>query len=394
MSQDRSPTNGNHSRTEFSNSVTGPRDVASDTLPERRKLAEYAEEVVEETERVMDVCVDYYSKALPSGGEELKSLLDTCRERNVPTDRLVSAVGSVQGKLLAENNPTDDSTVALSRVVAEDIAYISRADGSQADTQVVDRAERVKESTFEIETLATQQAENTDNLADEVDRISSAIEEISATTRSLNDRSDEAQSLAADGTQKADTLSERMEGIDRNATEVHERMESLNEKTEEIDKVVEVINDIAEKTNMLALNASIEAARADGDSEGFAVVAEEVKNLAERSQDQVTEIESLVESTQSEAVSAVEELEDLEEKTEKGLSASREASDTFGEIDRLVTDVSSSVGEVEVATSEQAESSEKLSMMVEEASRKASKVSEEISEIATLSEEQLEDLSS
>ncbi len=382
----------------------------------RDEMGEYVDSVLAGEDRaVKDCCTEYYVNTLPNGSVAYDELFEKATRAGVTAADLVTAIATVQGAILSGSGPqavaeqSPETRAAFARVITQDTAEIGsqltesgagssggRMAGGQTAGKKVDdlleRAEEIEASTFEIETLADQQADNTDNLISEIDAISSAIEEIAATASEVNEQSNDAQALAEEGSERAGEMADRLDRINANARDVRKQVDILADRTAEIDEIVDVINGIADQTNMLALNASIEAARAGGQSEGFAVVADEVKSLAEESKDQVSEIEELVESIQSETEDAADELDALEAETEDELEASKRALDTFDQIEEIVRDVSEALDEVNLATDNQAESADMLSMMIDEADHKAKRVSDEISAIAAANETQREAL--
>jgi methyl-accepting chemotaxis protein len=384
------------------------RMLAETLLPASRSETEalVAAQLRGQSDKLTTCTTEYFTNTLPNGEAAYDKLIDLVRNRTVATPELFSAISTVQASLLAgeqslDQEPPERAGAALARVVSMDTAALAprldggataAADARDSVEQLIDRATDIEESSFEIETLVEQQAENTDNIASEISDINAATEEIAATAQEVNEQSDRAQELTQEGYERAEEMTDRMERINDNATQVREQVATLQDRTDEIDDIVDVINDIADQTNMLALNASIEAARAGGDSEGFAVVADEVKNLAEESKTQAGEIEELVDSIQAGTEQAAAELDELEDETSDGYEASKEALDTFSDIEQLVTSVSTALDEVETATEEQSESAEELAMMIDEASRKAGRISEELSQIAQANETQRSEL--
>lgn len=136
-------------------------------------------------------------------------------------------------------------------------------------------------------------------------------------------------SLANSGQEAAARTEETIEGIAITASEVRSQITELEETVEQIEAIVSLIDEIAERTNILALNASIEAAHAEDGGDGFAVVANEVKQLAERAHDQTDEIESQVESIGTHAERSAESLEELNHKISEGIGTSQTAVTSF-----------------------------------------------------------------
>jgi methyl-accepting chemotaxis protein len=164
-------------------------------------------------------------------------------------------------------------------------------------------------------------------------------------------------------------------------------MQSLGEKSKQIGAIVAVINDIADQTNLLALNAAIEAARAGEQGRGFAVVADEVRKLAERTAKATSEITQMIGSIQDEVDKAVYAMNHTNEKVNVGLQYSVEAGEQLKAIVQSVTSLQSMVQHIASATEEMSTTSEAISGDIQAVAGGAKEISGGSDQIAHSSSE-------
>jgi twitching motility protein PilJ len=144
-----------------------------------------------------------------------------------------------------------------------------------------------------------------------------------------------------------------MNAIRDQIQETSKRIKRLGESSQEIGSIVELINDIAEQTNILALNAAIQAASAGEAGRGFAVVADEVQRLAERSASATKRIEALVQTIQSDTNEAVSSMEQTTAEVVSGARKAEDAGSALGDIERVSHDLSALIQNISTAARQQ-----------------------------------------
>ena len=265
---------------------------------------------------------------------------------------------------------------ALIEEIEVDIAELDRA------------ADDVATSAQQINDLTSEQADDITRISSEVSNLSATVEEVASTAEQVAETSTRAERLADRGSDSAREAMTVMETVGDSADDVADDVDALRGRMAEIDEIVDVINDLAEQTNILALNASIEAARAGEAGEGFAVVADEVKSLAERSQNHAGEIEEMVTEIRSETDRTMSNLQETTDRLDGGVDQVEEAMARFEDIAEAVTEASDGIAQVADATDEQAASAEEIASMVDQAASKADTVSDSVADIVASTEEQ------
>ncbi|WP_246058314.1 methyl-accepting chemotaxis protein [Litorilituus lipolyticus] len=225
--------------------------------------------------------------------------------------------------------------------------------------------------------------------------IATAVEELSATVQEVANNTQSTATSAREADQRAknglDIVQKSYKSIDTLAQDIDGlavQITSLHESSNNITNVVDVIKSVAEQTNLLALNAAIEAARAGEQGRGFAVVADEVRTLAQRTQDSTSEIESFINSLQADANSAFNVIESSQKKAEDAVKSSKNVEEMLGEITTSVSDIFAMTEQIATAIEEQAVVTQDVAQNVVTVEQKSMESTTGASQIAVTAKEQ------
>ncbi|MDM7999136.1 MAG: methyl-accepting chemotaxis protein [Dehalococcoidia bacterium] len=268
-----------------------------------------------------------------------------------------------------------EQTAQATQQIASTIQQVARGASEQSNSlqQTAASMDQLSHAINQIAAGSQDQAKAVDEATSVVERVSSAIETVSANAQAgARDWENTAES-AIGGARKTHETVAGMDRIKKAMDLVSARVTDLGERSTEIGKIVATIDDIAAQTNLLALNAAIEAARAGEQGRGFAVVADEVRKLAERSSAATKEIADLVSGTQAGVREAISAMQQGSREVEEGY---RLAKDAGGALDDILTrsqNVKKQVTEISMAS----EALKNLSREMVETMEKITRIAEE-----------------
>ncbi|HMM58078.1 MAG: methyl-accepting chemotaxis protein [Xanthomonadales bacterium PRO7] len=278
--------------------------------------------------------------------------------------RLLDEMGSLaEGDLTVKATVTEDITGAI----ADSVNFAVEALRSLVTT-INDTALHVSTSAQETQATAMHLAEAAEHQAQQITSASAAINEIAVSIDEVSKNSAESADVAQRSVQIASKgagiVRQTIAGMDSIRDQIQEtskRIKRLGESSQEIGSIVELINDIAEQTNILALNAAIQAASAGEAGRGFAVVADEVQRLAERASGATRRIETLVQTIQADTNEAVTSMEQTTSEVVNGARLAEDAGTALGEIEQVSNNLADLIQNISEAARQQSAAATNIS---------------------------------
>ncbi len=246
---------------------------------------------------------------------------------------------------------------------------------------VASASEQISSSTEELAAGAEEQSSQTDEVAAAVEELAATILDNSQNTTQTSKAAQASRTTADEGQKIVRQTVQQMEEIATVVANTATTIERLNQSSKEIGEIIAVIDEIADQTNLLALNAAVEAARAGEHGRGFAVVADEVRKLAERTSSATGEITGMIEGIQHETTEAVESMRRGTETVSEGRELASRAGEALDGIVREVAQVEASVAQIAAANEEQSTTSDEISRNVGQISAVTSEAAQGLAQI-------------
>lgn len=288
-----------------------------------------------------------------------RRLRETAEANQANQDAILRLLDEIQGlghgDLTAEATVTQDFTGAIADAINYSIQQLR-----ELVARIVDTAADVSAASDDTRATALQLSQAAENQSHEITDASAAINEMAITIDQVSANATESAavaersvSIAARG---AAVVRNTITGMDRIRDQIQEtskRIKRLGESSQEIGDIVSLISDIADQTNILALNAAIQASMAGDAGRGFAVVADEVQRLAERSASATKQIAALVTAIQSDTTEAVASMEQTTAEVVAGAALSLDAGVALGEIETVSTNLAELIQDISTAARHQ-----------------------------------------
>ncbi|MBB5172523.1 methyl-accepting chemotaxis protein [Texcoconibacillus texcoconensis] len=295
------------------------------------------------------------------------------------------------GRLSTSFNEMVNSLKTILSGVSEKSETISSSSEelSASSEQNTQASEQISNVIQNVSEQADLQSEKVNSSVRIISEMSEGIQQIAHSSQAVSKTSENAADSVSQGNEAIKTTMNQMDAINQKVNHLSNFINDLSQRAEEIDGIIQEITNISEQTNLLALNAAIEAARAGEHGKGFAVVADEVRKLAEQSSGSTEKVRGLISSIQEGTQNAVQSMNESNEAVSEGIEVVNQADQSFTDIQEFVEDVAVQIQEVTASSEQLSSNADEVVNAVNAIKEGVEETNSGVREISSSTQEQL-----
>ena len=293
---------------------------------------------------------------------------NTSRKAQKAILRLLDELSSLaDGDLTVQATVSDEITGAIADAVNYAVEQLRElvAGINETAISVAESAQSTNYATSQLAAASEEQAGQVTRATEKIQSMASSFNSMAGRSRDSSEAALESVSIAHAGAEKVRETITGMDVIREQIQETAKRIKRLGESTQEIGDIVSMIKDIAEQTNVLALNAAIQAASSGGSGKGFAMVADEVQQLAESATNATRRISTLVQTIQVDTAEAVTSMETTTSEVVNGARLAQEAGKALLQVEDVSSDLSGLIQDISSEASSQSENAKRISELMD-----------------------------
>lgn len=293
---------------------------------------------------------------------------NTSRKAQKAILRLLDELSSLaDGDLTVQATVSDEITGAIADAVNYAVEQLRElvAGINRTAIAVAESSQSTSQATSQLASASEEQAGQVTRATEKIQSMANSFNSMAGRSRDSSEAAMESVAIAHAGAEKVRETIAGMDVIREQIQETSKRIKRLGESTQEIGDIVSMIKDIAEQTNVLALNAAIQAASSGGSGKGFAMVADEVQQLAESATNATRRISSLVQTIQVDTAEAVASMETTTSEVVNGARLAQEAGKALLQIEEVSNDLNGLIQDISNEASEQSENAQRISELMD-----------------------------